>query len=540
VDAAKKKALVDQLADAKNFDTLYPVASRRWFVDKAIRTFEAQGLPDVQIETKTIDLIVAATHIVMAKRDFSIGVKVSSSLAKIQRKRRVEILYGAIAVNQELGEPANADLLAWAARRRLRAVTRMNFFVNPNRKGYFRYPKTCRTNRKWRLNVDAQPFWQASPAFPAEQFPFPLKRPTTGDPPYVTAITKVWTPKKDPCSGNLLDCGVTTGTVLLESLLEAKTPAALLKKVDSRGPTNLAIHHVGMIGTDNLFGDTSAERLFDRADVLIDDLVVGDHVYVFNHPLYKVFHPNDSWTGEHSLVYNCGDRGVKSRTGYSFGGHGKEGTVYAFYDDFLVDLLTDLHRAFRIGAIFLVWKGSGGTTIPSADVISDTQDFTGADGTTFPVDLHQFNVSFRYRDYKKASAKSSTKPTRGETGFVIGHFTTKNVFVIAKDKTLIEVMKDGKFSEAIGFTRSTDDLANPFDPVQWGVAYNDHSTNAEKRYGLFTREKGALTFKPLTIDDLFESPFAKRDPKKEEIAATRPRVSSAAAYKSFLSTNGAI
>jgi hypothetical protein len=295
-----------------------------------------------------------------------------------------------------------------------------------------------------------------------------------------------------------------------------------------------------MVGTDNLFGDTSAEGLFDRADVLIDDLVVGDHVYVFNHPLYKVFHPNDSWTGEHSLVYNCGNRDVRSRSGYSIGGHGKEGTVYAFYDDFLVDLLTDLHRAFRIGAIFLVWKQSGGTTIPSADVISDTQDFTGAGGTTFPVDLHQFNVSFRYRDYKKAAGKSAAKPTKSETGFVIGHFTTQNVFVIARDKTLIDVIKDGRFSEGIGFTRTTDDLANPFDPVQWGVAYNDHSTNAEKRYGLFTREKGALAFKPLTIDDLFESPFAKRDPKKEQIAATRPRVSSTAAYKSFLSANGAI
>jgi hypothetical protein len=61
MDAKAKKALVDTLSDAKNFDTLYPTDSRRWFVDMAIRAFEAQSMSDVQIETKTIDLIVKAT-----------------------------------------------------------------------------------------------------------------------------------------------------------------------------------------------------------------------------------------------------------------------------------------------------------------------------------------------------------------------------------------------------------------------------------------------------------------------------------------------
>ena len=149
MDAKAKKALVDTLSDAKNFDTLYPTDSRRWFVDMAIRAFEAQSMSDVQIETKTIDLIVKATRIVMAKRDFTIGLKVGSSLDKIQRKRRVEILYGAIASHPEFGETANADLLEWDARRRLRGVTRMDFFVNPNSQGYFRYPKTCPTNERW-------------------------------------------------------------------------------------------------------------------------------------------------------------------------------------------------------------------------------------------------------------------------------------------------------------------------------------------------------------------------------------------------------
>jgi hypothetical protein len=183
---------------------------------------------------------------------------------------------------------------------------------------------------------------------------------------------------------------------------------------------------------------------------------------------------------------------------------------------------------------------SGMTTIPSSQVINDTLPFTDANGNVIPVDLYQFDVSFKFNDYTKTPTSSRKKPQKSETGFVIGHFAAQNVFVIARDKKLVDVLKDGKFSEAIGFTRTTDDPTHVFDPVQWGVSYRDHSTNVELRYPLFTKESGKLTFKPLTIDDLFASPFGKRDPKKEEIGTTRPRVSSTAAYKSFLSTNGAI
>jgi len=61
-----------------------------------------------------------------------------------------------------------------------------------------------------------------------------------------------------------------------------------------------------------------------------------------------------------------------------------------------------------------------------------------------------------------------------------------------------------------------------------------------ERYEVFTKDRTGLTPKKLTIDDLFKSPFAKRDPKKEPIAMTRPRVSFTSAYKTFLSANGAI
>jgi len=545
MDAKAKKALVDTLSDAKNFDTLYPTDSRRWFVDMAIRAFEAQSMSDVQIETKTIDLIVKATRIVMAKRDFSIGLKVGSSLDKIQRKRRVEILYGAIASHPEFGETANADLLEWDARRRLRGVTRMDFFVNPNSQGYFRYPKTCPTNERWRLNVDAQAFWEESPAPPAYQYPFPLKRPTTGDPNYVTAIGKVWTAKKKPCEGNLLDCGVTAGAVMLDSVLEAKDQPKLLKKVDSRGATNLAIHHISRADDDSFIGDPGAEGLFERGSVAVGDLQVGDHVYIFNHGLYKEFRPTGSWTGEHSLVFNAGDRNYRSKNGFHFGGHGKEGTVFAFYDDFLAELQTYLHRAFRIGAIFLAWKNSGGTTVPAAQV-QTVHESVPWKGNQIAIDLHEFKVGYSYPDYQKAPKKGEGKPKIRETGFVVAYAPAIKRFLILKARTLLDIDPPKWHLEAITFERK--DGTPEFDPLGWAILYVD-PTKPEppagqdpvpERYEVFTKDRTGLTPKKLTIDDLFKSPFAKRDPKKEPIAMTRPRVSFTSAYKTFLSANGAI
>jgi hypothetical protein len=543
VDAAKRRALVDRLAVAKNFDKNLPDASRRWFVLRLIRTFDAQFLPDAQIEAKTTEVVTKSRPIVKARKGFSIGLTLGRSLETILAGRRVAILYGAIAMNPEFVDPANGDLLAWIAKRRLRAVMRMDVFVNPNYQGYFRYPHTCPTNEKWRVNVDAQAFWEASPNPPQDQFPFPIKRPANGDPDYVQAVSKLYVSKRKPCDGNLLDCAVTTGAVFLDSMLEAKDPAKLLKKLDSRvtpNRTNVAIHHVSMSTADSFIGDPGAEGLFERGNVLVDDLQVGDHVYIFNHPLYKVFRPNGSWRGEHSLVYDCGNREVRSRKGYTFGGHGKEGTVYAFYDDFLAELQTYLHRAFRIAAIFLVWEKSGRTSIPSSQIISDTDVFDAGGGITFPVNLHQFNVTFKYRDFQKAPTPSKKRPTKTETGFVIVHFTTTNQFVIAKLKTLIEVIQEAKLTEAIPFSRDTADPGDTFEATHWSILYDDLSTGDKRRYDLFRREKGKLTFKPLTIDELFASPFAKRDPKSQEIATTRPRVSFTAAYRSFLSTNGAI
>ena len=547
MDAAAKNALIQKLAVPANFHKHYAAEGREWFVDRLIRNMQAQtpSPSDAAIATTVTDVVTKSKAVIKAKQNYAIGVPVGSALAKIQAGRRIEILYGIIASNAALVEPANDDMLGWIARRRLRGVTRMDFYVNPNSQGYFRYPDTCPSAKGiWRLNSDAQPSSWAplggSNVPPPGIYFFLLQRPASGDPDYVKAISKVFTRKGKgkECAGNLVDCGLACGAVLLDTLVEAKNAPKLLKKVDSRGPKSLGIHSATRETPESMILDTSAEGLYERVPVLVGDLQVGDHAYIFNHPLYKVFVPNGSWTGEHSLVYNCGDRSIKSRKGILFGGHGKEGTVFDFYDAFLAELQTYLHRAFRIAAIFLNFKQNG-TPAPS---ISDTTPWTLPDGSATTLELHQFDVSFRYRNFQKTPTKAKPQPENSETGFVIGHLPSVNKFVIAKPRRIIEVLQANELLEAIVFRRPGPNPGGPaqFEPTDWKILYTDRSTGADKDYDLFTRAKGKLTFKPLTIDELFESPFAKPDPKKEEIVTTRPRADTSAAYLSFLRTNGAM
>ncbi|WP_416956480.1 hypothetical protein [Streptomyces sp. Agncl-13] len=544
MDAAAKKALIKKLAVAANFHRNYAAEGRAWFVDRLIRKMEAE-IPtpgDAAITSRATDVVTKSNAVVKAKQDYAIGVKLGSSLAKIQSRRRIEILYGIIASNPTLIEPANQDMLLWIARRRLRGVTRMDFFVNRNSQGYFRYVDRCPSAQGiWRLNTDAQPFWEplgGSKNPPPGIYHFLLKRPASGDPDHVRAIAKVFTAKASACDGNLVDCGLACGAVLLDTLVEAKDAPKLLKKVDSRGPKSLGIHSATRETPESMILDTGAEGLFERVPALVGDLQVGDHAYIFNHPLYKVFKPNGSWTGEHSLVYGCGDRGVRSRKGIFFGGHGKEGTVYDFYDDFLAELQTQLHRSFRIAAIFLNSKENG-TPAPS---LSDSTTRTKPDGTVVALELHQFDVGFRYRNFQKAPTKANSKPEISETGFAIAYSPTENLFAITKPRKIIEIISAGNLLESISFERLGPNPGGTaqFEPTDWKILYQDRSTNAAKHYELFTRVKGKLTFKPLTIDELFESPFAKPNPTKEEILTTRPRTDASAAYLSFLRTNGAM
>jgi len=531
-DDARKK-LVQKLATAGRFDVNYAAESRSWFVDRLARLYDAQGLSDADIESNVTDVMTKSVALVKTKREFKIGLSFSKALAKINLGRYVEILYGAIAWHPEFVDPANSAMLDFIANRRMRAVARMKWWVNPNHKGYFRYPSTCPADETWRVNVDAQVYWK-SPS--SGQYPITLIR-TGGTPNLETAVSTIWTAKKKPCDGNLLDCATTATTVFMDSLFEAKDRRKLLQKIDSKNPTNLAINHVNGNPNDSFVTDNSAEGLFSKDNRLVGDLEVGDHAYIYNHPLYTVFKPVGSWSGEHSLVFNGGDRTIKSKNGILFGGHGKIGTVFDFYDAFLRELQTDLHRAYRIGAIFLAWLDSGKTLFPGQ--VTSTNDTVQVDGTpNVPYELSVFTVSFKFNNFQKPATKKGLAQT-SETGFAVAYFQSLHRFYISRKKTAADTKADGVVKKSIPMQMDATVIGSDFDPVNWKVIYYD-TTNARQRYKLYQKVKGKLAFRPLTIDELFDSPFMKSDPTKKEVYTTTPRVDFGAAYQTFLTTNGGI
>ena len=533
-----KKKLVCELSKQDNFYAYYSRDNREWFVSKLIDHFESQVLSDSETKQKIQDMLIKAKSIVKSKKDFGIGVPLKKGLRIANRRRRVEILYGAIAAHPDFVNPAHSSFLDFIAKRRYRSVVRMDYFVNPNRQGYFRYPHKCPSDASWRVNDEAKPYWER--AIPDEEYPIKLKPPSTGSVNPVTAIQSLYIKKADPCEGNLLDCSTVTSIVLMDTLFEANDEDKLLKKIYSKSPVHLAIAHPNSSPNDNFMTDTSGESLFLKADVKIANLQVGDHIYIYNHPLYKVFRPNGSWRGEHSLVYNTGNRNYKSKRGYFFGGHGKEGTIYKLYKSFLKELKTYLHRSYRIGGIHLKYMESGSTSIESG--VTHSSHTINVGGVSDTYTLHEYNVWFRYRDYTKPPSSSEPKPELREKGFVIAQLAGSPVFHIARKKTIADVVNEGEIKHPITFKGPVP--ATPgsisYDPVGWGISYKDSSTGTDLKYDLYQRVHGRVQIKQLKINHLFASPFYKKNPGVQNVYATLPRVDFSSHYKQFLEVNGGL
>jgi hypothetical protein len=154
----------------------------------------------------------------------------------------------------------------------------------------------------------------------------------------------------------------------MESLLEAKDPDRLLKNLASRGTSYLIIHQLGFAPSPNFYSDPIGEGVMQKVGTPAVDLQNGDHVYIFNHPLYKTFRPTGSWRGEHALVYSVGDRNYRSKDGFVFGGHGKDGTLFQFYDAFLSELKSHLAIARQLMVAHLTFMRGGASSIAPGTV----------------------------------------------------------------------------------------------------------------------------------------------------------------------------
>jgi len=563
LDEKTIKKIVDKLAVASNFEATYASEDRRWFITKAIKVLSAQGVADADIQSKVTTVVGKAKTFVKANGDFKIGVKLDTKRAATERDsrgRRVEILYGLIATDS--GDPGlldtgNTALLKFVAQRRYRSIERMELFVNPNGRGYFRYPDTCPANQakngwRWTVNMDAQKYWE--PLSPPANIPIWMKNPPTApaafDP--VAAVKSLFTRKDDACEGNLLDCATTMNVILMDSLLEGHDPAAFMGSQAARNPIYLSIIHVNPPITQPeafFLTDPSAEGLFVKGGIPLDDLQVGDHVYIRNHELYKTLQPTGSWNGEHALVTDCGNRVIDSDKGFKFMGHGmphggESGAIPRFYKGLLGEINTYLHRSYRLAAIFLNFLDSNKTSIPASKWQHDTGTAT-ADGNTFDVDYYFFDIDFSYLDYTSKTSKSTKMAKKHEHGFVVAHAPSQNQFMLHHRRKLADAKSDGVTDRGSGVLFAVDSAPetppkNAFDPIGWILSYLNAS-GSELNYTLFKRSghSKSLSMVPLDMWELYTEPLA-RMPNSNDVFTTRARVSLDAAYLSFLKTAKAL
>jgi hypothetical protein len=579
MDPKKRRALIDEQSVAGKFEVNFTEENRRWFVDRVIKIYEGQGLSDAVIITKVEGDITAAKTLVTAQRDFALALtadgnsRYSSKAMKGMRRHRVEILYGAIATNPEFAVAANKNYLLFVAKRRFRQVCRTFLWVNSNKQGYFRYPHRCASNQRWRVNEDAAPFWEEiTPPWSSNFSPSQMKKQGGGllDP--VQSIAKLFVKKTDACKGNLYDCGTVGDIVYMDSLAEAKTPATFLNKLASLGTHYFAIVRLDRQEDPNrqqftfFMNDASSQGVMRRVRMPMPplDLQVGDHVYIYNHPLYKIFRPEGSWRGEHAFVYACGNRDYRSAKGFVFGGHGKEGTLYQFYYDFVTELTSylALARSIAMGHLTYMIGGAAAILPGTANEVEDAVTINGSTSIYRIIEYDQMAISGR--DFTKIPSKAKRKPKTFQPGFLVLQSKTANEFYLvfkdklSEDKRLREnLMKriadlpvPKKPNHVIKFKRiSAPAVGAPpaeiYSMTEWGVAYTERNTGVERLWAFFEIKDGKVRRHELKTDkdaldpQLLDAPFSLFTSASTDIDVILPTVDFGA-HKTFLAANGAI
>ena len=561
MDAKSRKALIDSLVADANFEATYTPVNQRWMVTKLLGVVESRVAGDAAIKARTKDVVTKAKALAKKHRDFKLTLGVNRKEVATERglrQRRVEILYGMIAYEPDLTDAANEQQLSFTARRRYRAITRFQFFINPNGRGYLRYASTCKANQRWRVNVDADPFWVHVNA--TGNYPVKLRTPPN-PPDVVKALDKFFTakPKKgEECIGNLFDCATALSVVYMDSLLEAKTAKTLLDHLYARAPPlYLSIDHVHRFNTladladaptrnTYFIMDVSAKAMFDKTFVKKEDLQVGDHVYIHNHGLYKRLRADGAWQGEHALLTDCGNRALQDDKGFRFMGHGmplrgETGAIPRFYGNLLNELNTLITRFYQAGGRFLLYKKSNDTAFPGK-VTKQTATVTDSGGASQTADFYFFDIDFEYRDSLKKPPKGKQFAKTTEHGFVAWHIAATREFGIHEKKTIAEARAAGiaSFSDGVRFTRLNPGSATTmFDPEEWAIPYPDNDDN-ELLHFVF-QKKGA-GMQPLLLEmwELYSEPLGKFGRPGDEVLTTRPNVDVSSPYTSFLTANGAI
>lgn len=547
---AEKALLIKESSLEANFHKEYSEVNRKWFAKRMIEFYISTGVSDANVKTTLITFLQECKTIADTKQDFKIGIVLSAKVLRSTLSRRVEIIYGALASKPDLVKAANANFLDFIIRRRFRVVMRMDYYVNPNKQGYFRYPDKCPTivGNDFQLNNTATPFWLE---YNAGYFRLPPPPPTGPVAGPVFSLEKIFISKEKPCEGNLLDCARVLSIIFMDSLFESHDKATLLNYIagkpddtkaipNSSPPASVTVSYLGVCHPHDeplvhFITDAGSEGLFSKSNVPSTDLQVGDHAYIYNHPLYKVFNPNGSWRGEHALVYDLRNRDFKSKKGFLFGGHGKEGTLYAFYSAFLQELKTHIERTYAIAKIYLTLRQTGALSngthaVPGGNVkISADSKFK----------YFEFNASISYLDYERKGAGKT------ENKFVVAEkIGVAFSFLIDKNKTLAALLSAGHITEPIILTRKTppgsgSTASDDYNPEFYSIVYQKPDSTTVELYDLFKRTGTRIQLRQIGMDDLFADPFMTV-PGTGNLVTTQPRVDISSTYLSFLRLRKAI
>ena len=555
MDKQLKARLVSKLSAERGFDPAYTQKNREWFVGAALERVALTTSDAKAIEETTRLIIANANKRVKADRNFTVGVPLDRKTAELERKavaRRVETIYGVMAEKLELAGENQDTLRRFLFRRRYRGVVRMVYQVNPNSNGFLAYPKDCPNDRKMRLNKDAQPLWiTASPS----GAPVPLMIKGQNDP--KTAVEAIFAKSfpNDVCQGNILDCGFGTGSVLMDTLLEAANPKMLFEKIVSRGPKHLLVMNPTLILSGNphlLFEkDNEPKRLFSKELVAEQDLQIGDHVFLVNHGLYSRVAPIGDWSGEHALVAQCGNRSFADGKGFLFSGHGLNAprTVAELYATLLTVLQTYLHRAYKIADLYFSFRKNKIRIEPSdreEQTFSVRIDPPPAPEVT--VFAHKFiKPIVRYNNYDGVSG-GSKPPQFSEGGtdrpLIIFEIPDRKEIRIAPELkgNSIDLQKQfiNKMTVLVR-TRNPTAGGSLFDNDLWDIPFLNSDTQKVEPFSLFEGPpKGA--FKLLQSKEMPKIKFGRRQGSGTDTRAdvTRPTLDISDAYVQFLRAVGAI
>jgi hypothetical protein len=513
-EADRKKLIAEILSIPTNFELSLADEGRHWFIDRLIRSLETGSppTPDADIPTRVRTIVAATKTIAIAKSPIKLKIPIETSHKGWHGTtfpRRIEIIYGAIATDPSLAESANEKQLDLVIRRRYRCVARMDLWVNSGSDPpLFQYPdETC---EDYRINQATLASWNAATphrSSTGETLPRWTLR-IAGAAPLVPAVDKLWAFPTAQCEGNVLECATALSIVLIDSLLETRDPEAFLRGLNSRGPTHLAICNPTLNDAiPNFVLDRDARQVFTSVHGSMDDLQVGDYVYVWNHPLYPVFQPAGVWSGEHAVVVSCGNR--DQRTGFKVSGHGVlPMTIAELHANLLKTLQTFLDAMYVVGVQFLTFLDAA---LSVSDVLfQQRQVMVG--GRLRDTHFYLFNRSVTYTNYTLDPVTSNSWPR-----FLIVYVPELQEFGFHRSPVMADALADPHNVIPFDLYRSVPP-AEQFDPVNWGIRYPDPITGEDLVWPLFRRDNGVLSANLLRERDMPVPPLAR------EVGATGVRM----------------